>query len=242
MSEDEELLEAAFNQSQDKPKISRQQAKERGLKRYFTGPCAYGHTSGRFVGNTCCVACEYKRNYNHRKSEGATTYFTGKPCKQGHISPRNRKSSVCMECLRIKAVKYREKHPEKFKVFHQRYYEKNYDKVTQANRERSKKRTISYIVAMQLGAEIKMSPPKIKPSTVSIHKREVYRKWREKNHERLTEYFKEWAANNKERRRETQFKWRERTRDYNLARARERSKARTTSLRILNILDKLNQE
>lgn len=34
------------------------------------------------------------------KSVGATQYYTGKPCKNGHISPRKAASGNCIECLR----------------------------------------------------------------------------------------------------------------------------------------------
>jgi hypothetical protein len=32
---------------------------------------------------------------------GNSRYFTGSPCKNGHMSPRKVKSSVCIECARI---------------------------------------------------------------------------------------------------------------------------------------------
>ena len=35
------------------------------------------------------------------KSHGLTTYFTGKPCKHGHISPRYVASGMCKECSRL---------------------------------------------------------------------------------------------------------------------------------------------
>ena len=45
---------------------------------------------------------------------GLKSYFTGEPCKHGHISPRNTKEQRCMECLRLKMLAYRKKNPEKF--------------------------------------------------------------------------------------------------------------------------------
>ena len=40
-------------------KVSRQEARERGLVRYFTGnPCKHGHVTERFVGNWKCVGCD----------------------------------------------------------------------------------------------------------------------------------------------------------------------------------------
>jgi len=36
-------------------------------------------------------------------------YFTGKPCKKGHISPRYTIKSSCIECLKISAINRKEK-------------------------------------------------------------------------------------------------------------------------------------
>lgn len=39
--------------------ISRKEARDRGLKRYFTGkPCKYGHVCERYLCNARCVECE----------------------------------------------------------------------------------------------------------------------------------------------------------------------------------------
>ena len=38
--------------------ISREEARERGLKRFFTGePCKYGHVAERYVSTGACVEC-----------------------------------------------------------------------------------------------------------------------------------------------------------------------------------------
>lgn len=39
------------------------------------------------------------------KFHGLTTYFTGKPCKHGHVSPRYVASGMCKECSRISSNK-----------------------------------------------------------------------------------------------------------------------------------------
>jgi len=52
--------------------ITRAEAKERGLKRYFTGkPCKHGHICERNISNSGCVECKkliqkkyYKKNIN----------------------------------------------------------------------------------------------------------------------------------------------------------------------------------
>ena len=53
--------------------ISRKEAKEQGLKRYFTGkPCKRGHISERRVGDSTCCACStdiVRKNYEQNKEE-----------------------------------------------------------------------------------------------------------------------------------------------------------------------------
>ena len=43
--------------------ISKSEAKELGLKRYFTGkPCKHGHVSERRASDSACIECKYKNN------------------------------------------------------------------------------------------------------------------------------------------------------------------------------------
>lgn len=52
--------------------ITREQAIEAGLKRYFTGqPCGKGHVSARFIGTYGCVTCAVERARAKRVSLGA---------------------------------------------------------------------------------------------------------------------------------------------------------------------------
>lgn len=39
---------------------------------------------------------------------GKNTYFTGNPCKHNHISERNTKTCVCVECHKNHVIKWRE--------------------------------------------------------------------------------------------------------------------------------------
>lgn len=50
-------------------KISRSEAREKGLTRYYTGkPCKYGHYSERLVSNATCLACVHIRSRKYRKN------------------------------------------------------------------------------------------------------------------------------------------------------------------------------
>ena len=41
-------------------------------------------------------------SYSQAKEQGLKRYFTGKPCKRGHIAERITSSATCMECGRLK--------------------------------------------------------------------------------------------------------------------------------------------
>jgi len=67
------------------------------------------------------------------KVKGAKYYFTGEPCKHGHIAPRKTKGA-CVECLKIEWEKGNVTRAEYFKQYNQseagkeakrEYYEKN---------------------------------------------------------------------------------------------------------------------
>jgi 5-methylcytosine-specific restriction endonuclease McrA len=68
---------------------------------------------------------------------GAKYYFTGEPCKHGHVAPRKTKGA-CVECLKVEWAQAQEKRAEYFANYNrseagqaakQRYYEKNKDAV-----------------------------------------------------------------------------------------------------------------
>ena len=50
--------------------IARSEARERGLKRYFTAePCKRGHVAERMASNKCCITCFYARNRAARAAD-----------------------------------------------------------------------------------------------------------------------------------------------------------------------------
>jgi hypothetical protein len=67
------------------------------------------------------------------KAAGAKYYFTGDPCKHGHIAPRKTKGA-CVECLKVEWAKGNETRAEYFREYNKsdagqkakrEYYEKN---------------------------------------------------------------------------------------------------------------------
>ena len=53
--------------------ITRKEAKERGLKKYFLNmPCIHGHISERYVSSKMCITCSLIRDNNHYKDKSKT--------------------------------------------------------------------------------------------------------------------------------------------------------------------------
>jgi len=85
------------------------------------------------------------------QDKGAKYYFTGEPCKHGHIAPRKTKG-VCIECLKVEWEKANVTRAEYFKAYNQsdagqqakrKYYEANKEAViarAQARTDEDKRR------------------------------------------------------------------------------------------------------
>ena len=74
------------------------------------------------------------------KATGAKYYFTGEPCKHGHIAPRKTKGA-CVECLKVEWEKGNQTRAEYFRQYNQReevkerkheWYQENRDQVVSA--------------------------------------------------------------------------------------------------------------
>ena len=74
------------------------------------------------------------------QDSGAKYYFTGEPCKHGHIAPRKTKGS-CVECLKVEWQQAAEKRVDYFRTYNKReevkdrknaWYEANKEQVIQS--------------------------------------------------------------------------------------------------------------
>ena len=79
------------------------------------------------------------------KALGATHYFTGEPCKHGHIAPRKTKGA-CVECLKLEWERGNQTRAEYFKAYNQSeagqkakraYYDRNREIVIEKAASRS---------------------------------------------------------------------------------------------------------
>src|SRR5690242_13474503 len=124
------------NGAEDHPIITREQALAAGLTRYFTGkPCKSGHVCERLVTTRTCVECKGVREIANRRKKGVrerrsmpearvqalaaglTRYFTGEPCKNGHVCERLTSSGMCVECNRLRSAALRANEPERVKSY-----------------------------------------------------------------------------------------------------------------------------
>jgi hypothetical protein len=129
------------------------------------------------------------------KALGLKRYFTGKPCKYGHVADRYVCSSTCSECCcarnREVARKLRAADPQKVREYQQKYQRArraaNLEKVREREREAARKRR----------------------ATDPEGYREYCRKWRAANRQKVREYERE----NKDRIRSQQAERRARDKD-----------------------------
>src|SRR6056300_409537 len=59
------------------------------------------------------------------KEQGLKHYFTGKPCKHGHVRERHTSSGSCLECRRLLQLKQNKDNPEKLAAYRAKSYAKN---------------------------------------------------------------------------------------------------------------------
>lgn len=108
--------------------ISRKEAKERGLKRYFTGkPCKYGHVAERRVHGECC---ECRSEY--RKQNKDKIYRQNKDYLKDYLK------------------EYRKQNKEKIAEREKEYRRKNKNKKARQNKEHRKQNPAPYFLRKSL--------------------------------------------------------------------------------------------
>ncbi len=68
-------------------------------------------------------------------NQGLNRYFTGKPCKHGHVSERYTNSWKCIACMEIVSKKWREDNSEYKKKYSKEYYESNKEHIKKHSKE-----------------------------------------------------------------------------------------------------------
>jgi 5-methylcytosine-specific restriction endonuclease McrA len=118
------------------------------------------------------------RGRNEAKSFGSATYFTGKPCKAGHICERLTSCGNCVECQKLRNASVYRGNREACLLRHADYRSKNRDRLNKAAQKyRDENRTLV---------------------------RERVRRWQADNRDKACAATSRWASENKEKIR----KWR----------------------------------
>lgn len=133
-------------------------------------------------------------SFKDAKATGLKFYFTGKPCKRGHLSVRRVKGCGCVQCQQESLKNWREKNPEKNREIERVWREKN-------RKRRNEQARIIYAA----------NPEKVTEKTKKFYARhaEKLRKKRREYHYKASqdpqfrraaaERTKQWAKNNPDR-------------------------------------------
>lgn len=159
--------------------ITRQQAKESGLKRYFTGePCKRGHIAERHVSGATCVKCAADRYEKNRDEllQINKEWSIANPEKRRQSKKRYHDKNKGK--ARERQRRYAKENPEKISEKRKRYREKNKEKFYAAIRAYQKSNPHVVIAAINRRRAAKL---KATPAWADYEKiKEIYRMAKEK--------------------------------------------------------------
>lgn len=78
-------------------------------------------------------------SYSKARSLGLKKYFTGKPCKVGHVAERTSSNATCVECSAIFKASYRNNNKEKISIKASDYSKSNRDAINKTRRSYRKR-------------------------------------------------------------------------------------------------------
>lgn len=143
------------------------------------------------------------------KVQGLAHYFTGKPCRHGHVAERLTSSKNCLVCVRLRVAKWRAANSTRSRQSQQQYYQRNCEEIKQRKRQARADNLQAY--------------------RDGDRRRNTYR-IRNRDPEKNRKYARQWRCRNPEKNRQQVWDWRnahpERVREQNkihkqLRRARE---------------------
>jgi hypothetical protein len=116
------------------------------------------------------------------KELGIKRYFTGKPCKHGHIGERLVSTKACLECDQLRLEKWKSENVDKLREYHEQFYQSNKRQILESQK-----------------AYRKQNPDVAKRyhQRASETRNARSRQWREQNKERVVKRYAEYAQNNK---------------------------------------------
>jgi len=127
---------------------------------------------------------------------GFNTFYTGKPCKQGHIAERRIKGGKCIVCCNERHKIWSKLNKEKISENHKAWVKANPEKV---NALHKKWREVNKeYVNSQNKAWVKSNPEKVKTAA---------KRWRQANPEKVKVAVKRWQQTNPEKVNAATKKW-----------------------------------
>lgn len=130
------------------------------------------------------------------KAKGLRYYFTGKPCKRGHVSQRRVINLWCLECEKERDQASRKAHPEKSRERTKRWRSRNLEHCRAKSRNWNKTHPESVKAADQrmrrkkrgiLGKSLNPKPLDMSPEKVA--QREYHRNWSAMNRHRIRVFY-----------------------------------------------------
>lgn len=88
--------------------VSRPEARAKGVKIYYNGPCKRGHVSGRYTSNGSCIECvrDFSKKFPEVNRQAVTRYQKSNPDKIRNVLKRWRKRNP----TKVRLQKYRRRH------------------------------------------------------------------------------------------------------------------------------------
>lgn len=144
------------------------------------------------------------------KAQGLKRYFTGEPCKRGHVAERLVSNCVCVECAKPRkrqwARVHREENPERARE----YYAANRERLKEASKEHYANNRAQILEHKRVDREAnreKLLERGRKWREANRDKKRAYsRKYYAANRERIAESYREWVQGNRGKRTATQGK------------------------------------
>ena len=142
--------------------ISRREAKQQGLPRYFTGnPCKHGHISERQTSKGECIRCKQiwqSNNSDTRKAWHEANRERLRKKRNKNKEEVNRKKREWFSKVgHIRAKEYRAENAEQIRRYAKQYYERNKDRLKEY-REENRARYDAHCRARQ-ARQYKATPP-----------------------------------------------------------------------------------
>jgi hypothetical protein len=138
------------------------------------------------------------------KALGLTRYFTGKPCKHGHIEERTISTRTCRECARGMARKWQHDNPDKMRESGRKHYQANTDNERERKRKYRQANPERVLERERKQYQNKKDDPEFKAKN-----RESARKHYHANLDKARERNRKWRQDNTDKKREKDRKYRQ---------------------------------